>query len=75
MVTDAENLHSLAQSPREAEGSVVGDSNQRMPKNLPAFIKDAHFLLQVLRTSLSVLLPADLTKLHRTGFMFAHWRR
>jgi hypothetical protein len=40
----------MAQSP--SEKSAVGDSNQRMPKNLPPSIKDAHFLLQVTATSL-----------------------
>lgn len=41
---DGETLDAMAQSP--SEKSAVGDSNQRMPKNLPPSIKDAHFLLQ-----------------------------
>jgi hypothetical protein len=42
---DGETLDTMAQTP--SEKSIVGDSNQRMPKNLPPSIKDAHFLLQV----------------------------
>jgi hypothetical protein len=50
---DGEALNAMAQSPSEAEK--VGDSNQRVPKNLPPSIQDAHFLLQVSSIIISFL--------------------